>query len=147
MNTLELKPGDKIGVFFYDDRRGTKAKIEEIEQVSPTGVVTLTSGTRYNQQGKEVGALGDPTYLCTIEKAQMLIDKAWESKQQKLTEYNEYLASPEGKRANAASEALKALIQTLNQHGWWSDEDGHMDVLESEIKLLLDRYLSEHNPV
>jgi hypothetical protein len=28
MNTLELKPGDKIGVFFYDDKRGTKAVFE-----------------------------------------------------------------------------------------------------------------------
>lgn len=147
MNTLELKPGDKIGVFFYDDRRGTKAKIEEIERVSPSGVVTLVSGTRYNRQGKEVGALSNPTYLCTIEKAQLLIDKVNSSKQQKLNVYNAYLASPEGKRTNVASEAVKALIQVLNQHGWWSDEDGHMDVLESEIKLLLEKYLSKRDPI
>jgi hypothetical protein len=147
MDTLELKPGDKIGIFFYDDKRGTKVKIEEIERVSPTGIVTFASGTRYNQQGKQIGALSDPTYLCTVQKAQMLIDKVNSSKQQKLNEYNAYLASPEGKRTNATSEAVKALIQVLNQHGWWSDEDGHMDLLESEIKLLLEKYLSECDPI
>ncbi|MFN6561259.1 MAG: hypothetical protein RMY28_015905 [Nostoc sp. ChiSLP01] len=52
MNTLELKPGDKIGVFFYDDKRGTKAIIEEISKISPTGIVTLKSGTRYTKYGK-----------------------------------------------------------------------------------------------
>jgi hypothetical protein len=146
MNTLELKPGDKIGVFFYDDRRGIKATIEEIERVSTTGVVTLTSGVRYTKHGKEVGALGDPTYLCTVEKATAVIDKAAARKQQSQEEYKAYVASPEGKRDLAAGAAVKAAIATLNQHGWYADIGGHMDVLESEIKQIIERYLSEHEP-
>ncbi|WP_373527442.1 hypothetical protein [Nostoc sp.] len=95
MNTLELKPGDKIGVFFYDDKRGTKAVIEEVDKVSLTGIVTLKSGTRYTSKGTEIGALGDPTYLCTTEKAQAVIEKAEQRKRQKEEEYKAYIASPD----------------------------------------------------
>lgn len=146
MNTLELKPGDKIGVFFYDDRRGTKAVIEEIEQVSPTGVVTLKSGTRYTKYGKEVGALGEPTYLCTVEKATALIEKAAQRQQQKEEEYKAYLASPEGRRDKAAALAVQAAIKVLNQYGWYADVDGHMDVMEAEIEQIIKKYVIEHEP-
>lgn len=147
MNTLQLKPGDKIGVFFYDDKRGTKAVIEEVAKVSPTGVVTLKSGTRYTSKGKEIGALGDPTYLCTVEKAQSLIDKAAQRQQQNEEEYKAYLASPEGRRDKAAALAVKAAIKTLNQYGWYADIDGQMDAMESEIEQIIKKYVSEHDSI
>jgi hypothetical protein len=147
MNTSELKPGDKIGVFFYDGTRGTKALIEEVAKVSPTGVVTLKSGTRYTPKGKEIGALGDPTHLCTVEKAQSVIDKAAQRKQQKEEDYKAYLASPEGRRDKAAALAVQSAIKTLNQYGWYADVDGHMDALESEIEQIIKKYLSEHDPI
>ncbi|MCC5640868.1 hypothetical protein LC593_34590 [Nostoc sp. CHAB 5844] len=147
MNTSELKPGEKIGVFFYDDKRGTKAVIEEIAKVSPTGVVTLKSGTRYTSKGKEIGALGDPTYLCTVEKAQAVIDKAAQRQQQKEEEYKAYLASPEGRRDKAAALAVQAAIKALNQYGWYADVDGHMDAMESELEQIIKKYLSEHEPI
>ncbi|RCJ20224.1 hypothetical protein A6S26_05745 [Nostoc sp. ATCC 43529] len=146
MNTLELKPGDKIGVFFYDDRRGTKATIEEVDNISPTGIVTLKSGTRYTSKGKEIGALGDPTYLCTVEKAQSVIDKAAQRQQQNEEEYKAYLTSPEGRRDKAAALAVQAAIKVLNQYGWYADVEGHMDVMEAEIEQIIKKYLSEHEP-
>ncbi|HEY9803250.1 MAG TPA: hypothetical protein V6D25_23100 [Leptolyngbyaceae cyanobacterium] len=147
MNTLELKPGDKIGVFFYDDKRGTKAVIEEIDKISPTGIVTLKSGTRYTKYGKEVGALGDPTYLCTVEKATAVIEKAAQRQQQKEEEYKAYLVSPEGRRDKAAALAVQAAIKALNQYGWYADVDGHMDAMESELEQIIKKYLSEHDPI
>lgn len=147
MNILELKPGDKIGVFFYDDRRGTKAIIEEIDKISRTGIVTLKSGTRYTKYGKEVGALGDPTYLCTVERATAVIDKAAQRQQQKEEEYRAYLASPEGRRDKAAALAVQAAIKVLNQYGWYPDVDGHMDVMEVKIEQIIKKYLSEHEPI
>lgn len=147
MNTLQLNPGDKIGVFFYDDKRGTKAVIEEIAKVSPTGIVTLKSGTRYTSQGKEIGALGDPTYLCTVEKATAVIEKAEQRQQQNKEEYKAYLASPEGRRDKAATLAVKAAIKSINQYGWYADVDGHMDVMEAEIEQIIKKYLSEHEPI
>ncbi|QIR41775.1 hypothetical protein HCG51_34390 (plasmid) [Tolypothrix sp. PCC 7910] len=147
MNTLELKPGDKIGVFFYDDKRGTKAIIDEVEQVSATGIVTLKSGTRYTKYGKEVGALGDPTHLCTIEKATAVIEKAAQRQQQKEEEYKAYITSPEGKRDKAAASAVQAAIKALNQCGWYADVDGHMDAMESEIEEIIKKYVSEHEPI
>ncbi|MBD2303057.1 hypothetical protein [Nostoc sp. FACHB-190] len=139
--------GDKIGVFFYDDKRGTKAIIEEIAQVSPTGIVTLKSGIRYTSQGREIGALGDPTYLCTVEKAQAVIEKAAQRQQQNEEEYKAYLASPESRRDKAAALAVQAAIKVLNQYGWYTDIDGHMDAMESEIEQIIKKYLSEHEPI
>ncbi|BAY14221.1 hypothetical protein [Calothrix sp. NIES-2098] len=147
MNTLELKSGDKIGVFFYDDKRGSKALIEEIDKISPTGVVTLKSGTRYTKYGKEVGALGDPTHLCTVEKATAVIEKAKQRQQQKEEEYKAYVASPEGRRDKAAASAVNAAIKVLNQYGWYADVDGHMDVIEAEIEEIIKKYLSQHEPI
>jgi hypothetical protein len=146
MNTLELKPGDKIGVFFYDDKRGTKAVIEEVDKVSPTGIVTLKSGTRYTSKGTEIGALGDPTYLCTTEKAQAVIEKAEQRKQQKEEEYKAYIASPEGRRDKVAASAVNAASKVLNQYGWYADVDGQMDGMESEIEQIIKKYVSEHEP-
>ena len=144
MNTLELKPGDKIGVFVHDDRRGSKARIDEIKKISPTGQVSLISGKRYTSEGKEIGAGGDPTYLCTVEKATAVMQKAEEHKKQREVELKEYLASPEGKRKTAEREAVRALIKVLNQHGWYADEHGHMDVMESEIEQIVRKYVGEH---
>lgn len=147
MNTLQLKPGDKIGVFVYDGVQGNKALIEEVSKVSPTGFVTLKSGTRYTPKGKEIGAIDDRTYLCTVEEAQAVIDKAKQRQQQKEEEYKAYLASPEGKRNKAAASAVNAAIKALNQYGWYAGIDGHMDVMESEIEQIIKRYLSEHDPI
>lgn len=148
MNTLELKPNQKIGVFYYDDNRGAKAKIEEIAKVSPTGYVTLKNGTRYNPKGYEVGIeIIDATFLCSVEKAQAIIDKALAKKQKKEEEYKAYLATPEGQRQLAIQEAVEAVIQILNKYGWYADEHGHMDTLESEIRILIKQYVSEKNPI
>ncbi|MEH2212959.1 hypothetical protein [Nostoc sp.] len=147
MNTLELKPGDKIGVFFYDDKRGTKAVIEEVIHISSSGTITLKNGTRYNRNGREVGALGEGTYLCTTEKAQAVIKKAEQRKQQKEEEYKAYIASPEGRRDKAAASSVNAAIKALNQYGWYADVDGHMDAMESEIEQIIKKYVSEHEPI
>lgn len=144
MDTLELKPRDKIGVFVYDDRRGSKARIDEIEKISPTRQITLKSGKRYTSEGKEIGAGSEPTYLCSLEKATALIQKAQERKKEKEKERIAYLASAEGKRNTAQREAVSALIKVLNQHGWYADIDGHMDVMESEIEQIVSKYVSEH---
>lgn len=148
MNTLELKPNQKIGVFYHDDNRGAKAKIEEIAKVSPTGYVTLKNGKRYNPKGYEVGIeIIDATFLCSVEKAQAIIDKSLALKQKREEEYKAYLATPEGQRKLAVQEAVASVIQILNKYGWYSDEHGHMDVMESEIKQIIERYLSEHEPI
>ena len=102
MNTLELKPGDKIGIFYHDDRRGAKARISEVKKVSPTGQVTLISGKRYASNRKEMGIDAiDATYLCTVEKATAVMQKAEELKKQREEERKAYLASPEGRRNTA----------------------------------------------
>lgn len=54
---------------------------------------------------------------------------------------------PEGRRKQAVNDTAKAAIATLNQHGWYADVDGHMDVMESEIKQIVERYVSEHEPI
>ncbi|MBW4429836.1 MAG: hypothetical protein KME50_37185 [Nostoc desertorum CM1-VF14] len=148
MNTTELKPNQKIGVFYHDDNRGAKAKIEEIAKVSPTGYITLKNGKRYNPKGYEVGIeIIDATFLCSVEKAQAIIDKSLAFKQKKEEEYKAYLATPEGQRQIAIQEAVQAAIQILNKYGWYADVDGHMDVMESEIKQIIKKYLSEHEPI
>ncbi len=147
MNTLELKPGDKIGVFVHDDRRGSKARIEEIEKISPTGQVTLKSGKRYTSKGKEIVVGGDPTYLCSVEKATDVIQKAEQHKKQREEERKAYLATPEGKRETACIEAASVVIKVLNTLGWYADVDGHMDVMESEIEQIVRKYVNEHEYV
>ncbi|MBW4599719.1 MAG: hypothetical protein KME29_08895 [Calothrix sp. FI2-JRJ7] len=147
MNTLELKPGNKVGIFFYDDARGSKAEIHEVEKVSPKGLVTLKDGTRYNAKGKEIGAYTDATYLCSVEKATSIIEKSALRKGKTESEYQAYLESPKGKRETCAREAVGALIKVLNQHGWYADVDGHLDVMESEIRHKVEKYLSEHDSV
>lgn len=148
MNTQELKPGQKIGVFYYDDRRGSKAVIEEVERVSPTGFVTLTNGKRYTPRGKEVGDERlSPPRLCSVEEAEQLIQKAAIQQRRQSAERQAYLASPEGKRETAVNAAVQAAIAILNQHGWYADIDGEMDVLESELKHKIRSYLERHEPV
>ncbi|PHJ59059.1 hypothetical protein VF14_13455 [Nostoc linckia z18] len=145
MNTLELKTGDKIGVFFYDDKRGTKAVIDEVIHVSSSGTITLKNGTRYNRNGREVGALGEATYLCTPEKAQSIIDKASAPAQDK--EVIDTIDPLEERRNKAAKLAVKSVIHALNQYGWYADIDGHMDVMEAGIEQIIKKYLSEHEPI
>ncbi|RUT06473.1 hypothetical protein DSM106972_027300 [Dulcicalothrix desertica PCC 7102] len=36
-NTLDLKSGDKVGVFFYDNAFGSKAEIHEVKNVTRKG--------------------------------------------------------------------------------------------------------------
>lgn len=146
MNTLELKPGDKIGVFYYDDRRGSKAEIGVVAKVSPTGQVTLCDGKRYTPSGKEIGAV-EPSYLCQVERAQEVMDKSWQSQQRRDAERQAYLASPEGRSTTAARAAMKAAITALNQHGWYADVDGKMDAIECEIEEKILSYLKQYEPI
>lgn len=98
MNTLELKPGDKVGIFYYDSVRiGTKAEIEVIERISPTGQVTLSNGKRYTSDGKEIGAV-EPSYLWTLDKIQPILEKIEANKRFYEAERQAYLVSPEGRR-------------------------------------------------
>ncbi|MFL9456040.1 MULTISPECIES: hypothetical protein [Nostocales] len=148
MNTLELKPGQKIGVFYYNDRRGSKAAIEEVAKVSPTGYVTLKNGKRYTPKGKEVGDERlSPPRLCSVEEAQSIIQKAEDKQRQREAERQAYLASPQGKRDAAVNESVRSAIATLNSLGWYSDIDGEMDVLESELKQKIKAYLERHEPI
>ncbi|MEB3180658.1 MAG: hypothetical protein VKL59_16770 [Nostocaceae cyanobacterium] len=143
MNTLKLKPGDKIGVFFYNDWRGCKVIIEEIADISPQGVVTLKNGTRYNRYGQEVGALGEATHLCTVEKATAIMenrDDASPAEKESDTE----LDAANKKHNQVAQAAVTAAIKVLNQHGWYGDADGDMDAIASEMEEMIRDYLKEH---
>ncbi len=145
MNTLELKPGQQIGVFYYDDRRGSKAEIGIVAKILPSGQVTLSNGKRYTSEGKEIGAV-EPSYLCLIERAQEVISKAMA--RQELIDALALAdrASPQGKRDYSARAAVKAAITALNQHGWYADVNGEMDVMESEIEQKIRSYLERHEP-
>ncbi|NWF61745.1 MAG: hypothetical protein HXY43_21430 [Fischerella sp.] len=145
MNTLQLKLGDKVGVFFYDDWRGSKAIIDEVTHISSSGTITLKNGTRYNRNGREVGALGEATYLCTPEKAQTIIEKASAPPQDK--EVIDAIDPLEKRRKKAAKLAVKSAIQALNQYGWYADINGEMDALESELEQLILSYLERHDPI
>lgn len=148
MDTTELKPNQKIGVFYHDDNRGAKAKIEEIAKVSPTGYVTLKNGKRYSPKGYELGReIIDATFLCSVERAQTIIDKSLAIKQKREEEYQAYLATAEGQRKIAVQEAVETAIKILNKYGWYADEHGHMDVMESEIEQIIKKYVSEHEPI
>ncbi|RUT06472.1 hypothetical protein DSM106972_027290 [Dulcicalothrix desertica PCC 7102] len=46
-----------------------------------------------------------------------------------------------------ARKAVDALIKVMNQYGWYADVDGHLDVMESEIRVKVEKYLSEHDSV
>ncbi|WP_026736146.1 hypothetical protein [Fischerella sp. PCC 9605] len=143
MNTLELKIGDKVGVFFHDDWRGSKAIIDEVIHISSSGTITLKNGTRYNRNGREVGALGEATYLCTPEKAQAIINKA-----SALSQDKEAIDDPLEKRRNKAAKlAVKSAIQGLNQYGWYADINGEMDALESELQQTILSYLERYEPL
>jgi hypothetical protein len=146
METLKLKPNQKIGVLYYETKDKAKAAIEEVAKVSPTGIVTLKNGVRYTSRGNEIGAV-EPTYLCSVERAQEVINKALTHQREKEQKQKAYLSSPEGKRNTAAKAAAEAVIQVLNQHGWYTDIDGHMDVMESEIESLVSDYVSKHDPI
>ncbi len=146
MNTNVLKPGQQIGVFYYDDRRGSKAEIGIVAKVTTQGQVTLSNGKRYTPEGKEIGALGEPSYLCSIERAQEVISKAIARQEQRDALDALLNASPEGKRDYSARAAVKAAITALNQHGWYADVNGEMDVMESEIEQKIRSYLERHEP-
>jgi hypothetical protein len=138
MNTFELKPGDKIGVFFYDDWRGSKAILTEVEHISSTGTVTVKTGVRYNYQGREVNALGEATYLCSVERAQEIIEKAaTTSPEKRILD----ISSPEGKRQKARIAAAKAAIRTLNQYGFLMQKNSDIKEMQSEIEEIIEKYL------
>jgi hypothetical protein len=141
MDTFELKVGDKIGVFFYDDWRGSKAIIDEIEDISANGTVTLTSRIRYNKLGREVGALGEGTYLCSIEKAQKAIDKSCLKKEKK--ENNSIADTLQKRRDKASNLATQSAIRILHQYGYFNTANGDIDVLAGEIEELIISYLEK----
>lgn len=146
MNILELKPGDKIGVFYHDNRLGTKAEIGVVKRISPTGQVTLTSGKRYTPDGKEIGAV-EPSYLWSLDKIQPVLEKIEAKHRQKEVERHASLTSPKGKRNVAVRVAVEAALASLNQHGWYADIDGEMDVLESELEQKIRSYVERHEPI
>ncbi|MEA5569903.1 hypothetical protein [Calothrix sp. UHCC 0171] len=146
MDSFQLKIGERIGVFFYDDWRGSKAVIDEIEDISVIGTVTLKSGIRYNKLGQQVGALGEGTSLCTVEKAQEIINKSSlktentseneedksgdnlvEKKRDRISQTNHY----------AAKLAAQSAIKILNQHGLFNSADANIDVLATKIEQLI----------
>ena len=75
MELSEIKPGQKIGVFYYDHRSGAQAEIGEVAKLSLSGQVTLTDGKRYTAKGKKVGDI-DPSYLCSVERVKKIMKKA-----------------------------------------------------------------------
>ncbi len=145
MDTFELKVGDKIGVFFYDDWRGSKAIFDEIEDISANGTVTLTSGIRYNKLGREVGALGEGTYLCSIEKAQQTIDKSCLKKEKK--ENNSILDTLQKRRNKASNLAAQSAIRILDQYGYFNTANGDIDTLAGEIEKLIISYLEQQQKI
>jgi hypothetical protein len=139
MDEFELKEGEKVGVFFYNDWRGCKVVIEEIQHISSGGTITLKTGTRYNRDGKEVGALGEGTYLCSVEEAKTIIDKV-----------DGKLETEPGLRTNrTARAAVRAVVKTLNQYGWHSgvggESDGNMEQMKSEIENIIKKYLEKRD--
>lgn len=145
METLEPKPHQKIGVLYYETKNRAKAAIEEVAKVSPTGIVTLKNGVRYTPRGNEIGAV-EPTYLCSVERATDVMNKALAHQREKEEKQKAYLSSPEGKRRTASIAAAQAAIQVLNQHGWYADTDGYMDAMESEIESLISNYVNKYEP-
>ncbi|PAX52153.1 hypothetical protein [Brunnivagina elsteri] len=145
MDTFELKVGDTIGVFFYDDWRGSKAVIDEIEDISANGTVTLTSGIRYNKLGREVGALGEGTYLCSIEKAQKAIEKSCLKKEKK--EDNSIIDTLHKRRDKASKLATISAIRILHQYGYFNTANSDIDTLESEIEGLITSYLEKQQKI
>jgi hypothetical protein len=133
---LELKQGEKIGVFFYDDWRGCKVVIEEIVHISSGGTVTLKNGVRYNRDGKEVGALGEGTYLCSVEQAKEIIGKADVSQE----------TEPGLRTSRTARAAVRAVVRTLSQYGWHSHVSGDIELMKSDIENIIKKYLDNHEP-
>ncbi|MFL9457919.1 hypothetical protein AB0758_43710 [Tolypothrix bouteillei VB521301_2] len=88
-----------------------------------------------------------PPRLCSVEEAQSIIQKAEDKQRQREAERQAYLASPQGKRDAAVNESVRSAIATLNSLGWYSDIDGEMDVLESELKQKIKAYLERHEPI
>jgi hypothetical protein len=146
MNTSNLKLGQEIGIYYYNDRRGIKAKIGIVSNITKSGQVKLSNGKRYTAQGKEIGAGYDPGYLCDVEKVKQLLEEAERAKRERAKKREEYFKTPQGRVKLAKARAVQALIKTLNEHGWYADVDGHMDVMESEIETKIERYLEENNP-
>ncbi len=148
MDTFELKVGDKIGVYFYDDWRGSKAIIDEVEDISANGTVTLTSGIRYNKLGREVGALGEGTSLCTVEKAQKTIDKSCLEKGNKRNKENNSIVDTLKTRQDKASRvASQSAIRILNQYGYFNSANDDIDALETEIEELIISYLEKQTKI
>lgn len=144
MKLVDLQIGDEVGVFFYDDWRGSKATVETVSHISSTGTITVSSGVRYTYQGREVGALGDASYLCSLEKAQEIIDKG-----SLRTDRDFPTVDPEEikerKYNKVSQQAAKNAIRVLNQYGWYSDLDGKLDQVESQIADMIKAYLDDLN--
>ncbi|BAZ41362.1 hypothetical protein NIES4101_73280 [Calothrix sp. NIES-4101] len=150
MDSFQLKIGERIGVFFYDDWRGSKAVIDEIEDISVNGTVTLKSGIRYNKLGQQVGALGEGTYLCTLEKAQEIINKSSLKTEKASERQKENQEDKSGDNLvekkcdrisqnhhHAAKLAAQSAIKMLIQHGLFNSADANIDVLATKIEELI----------
>ena len=144
---MEIRAGQEIGVFYYDNKKGSKATIEVIKAVTPSGYVSLQNGKRYTPRGKEINSLGPATHLCSVERARAIIDKAIHAAQEREERQQAFLATPEGRRKAAVELAVEAAIETLNQYGWYADEHGHMDNMQFELKKIIVDYVNNHVPV
>lgn len=141
MQIHDLKVGDKIGVFFYDDWRGRKATIETVTHISSTGTITVSSGTRYTYQGREVGALGDATYLCSVSQAEEIIARDG-TKYQESPVVDE-LEIRENRLIKLSQLAADNAIRILHQYGYYKDKSGKLAEVESKIAAIVQEYLEE----
>lgn len=141
MQIQDLKVGDKIGVFFYDDWRGRKATIETVTHISSTGTITVSSGTRYTYQGREVGALGDATYLCSVSKAEEIIARDGIRHQE--SPVVDELEIRENRLIKLSQLAADNAIKILHQHGYYNDKSGKLAEVESKIAVIVQEYLEE----
>lgn len=146
MSEIELKPNQEIGVFYYDDNRGSKAAIEVIKSITPSGYITLQNGKRYTPKGKEIAAPGIPTHLVSVERAKAIIDKAIAIDIEREERQQAHFNSCEGRRKVAVKLAVEAAIKALNGCGWYADEHGHLDNMEEDLKKIIVDYVNNHDP-
>lgn len=147
MNTKELVVGQRIGISYRESSYNITAEIGIIAAVTPTGQVRLQDGRRFSPNGVEMGDMYIRKHLCSLERVQEIVEEKQRRELEKSQEKEAFNESPEGKQKQAVSAAVSGLIATLNQHGYYADVDGHMDVMESQIKSLVEEYLQEHPPI
>ncbi|QLE46454.1 hypothetical protein FD723_40290 (plasmid) [Nostoc sp. C052] len=147
MNIKELVVGQQIGISYRESNYNTTAEIGIVAAVTPTGQVRLQDGRRFSPNGVEMGDMYIRKRLCSLERVQEIVAEQKRRELEKRQKKEAFNASPEGKQEQAVSAAVAGLIAALNQHDYYADVDGHMDVMESQIKRLVKEYVAEHPPI